>query len=307
MGALPRVVVRLMVVISLILGTSSSIAQSEATSWLGRTLERPSIPDETRTTFEANLETARTAWEASPDDEERIIWYGRRIAYLGRYQEAIEVFTAGLASNPDSYRLYRHRGHRYITTRQLSEAIADLERAAALAVDQPDQIEPDGLPNARNAPTSTDHTNIWYHLGLAHYLAGDFPRAHRAFDECAQRSTTDDMHCAAAYWRFLSRSRYDGIDAARADIDFVSGDLDIIENDAYHALLMLFAGRLARADVTPPDDGVQNATLAYGLATWDLLHGRYDAAQQQYDAITSSSTWAAFGFIAAEAEIARRF
>jgi len=43
--------------------------------------------------------------------------------------------------------------------------------------DKPNQIEPDGLPNAKNIPISTLKGNIWYHLGLAYYLKGDFENA----------------------------------------------------------------------------------------------------------------------------------
>ena len=43
-----------------------------------------------------------------------------------------------------------------------------------LVAAKPDEVEPDGAPNARGIPRSTLQSNIWYHLGLAQYLAGDF-------------------------------------------------------------------------------------------------------------------------------------
>ena len=72
-----------------------------------------------------------------------IIWLGRRTAYLGNYQEAIDLFTDGANRYPRDARMFRHRGHRWITLRKFDRAIADLTRAATLIRGQEDQIEPD--------------------------------------------------------------------------------------------------------------------------------------------------------------------
>ena len=71
-----------------------------------------------------------------------IVWYGRWLGYAGRYEEAVAVFSRGLEVLPDSAWLLRFRGHRYITLRRFDEAVADLERADALAQGRPDQVEP---------------------------------------------------------------------------------------------------------------------------------------------------------------------
>ena len=44
---------------------------------------------------ERNLEIARNNYTNDPDDLDNIIWYGRRLAYLGKYQEAISIYTTG--------------------------------------------------------------------------------------------------------------------------------------------------------------------------------------------------------------------
>ena len=41
----------------------------------------------------------------------------------------------------------------------------------------PDEIEPDGAPNKYGKPRSTSHSNIWYHLALAHFVRGDYAKA----------------------------------------------------------------------------------------------------------------------------------
>src|SRR5262249_41634016 len=124
----------------------------------------PPLTRETRRDFEAKLSEARKNAETDPSAD-NLIWLGRRIAYLGHYKHAIKVFTRGVEKFPDDARFLRHRGHRLITLRCFDLAIKDLNHASKLIKGKPDQIEPDGLPNARNIPTSTLQSNIWYHLG----------------------------------------------------------------------------------------------------------------------------------------------
>jgi tetratricopeptide (TPR) repeat protein len=166
---------------------------AEAWSLSSQPLFPPALDEKTRVEREKQLAVARTRFEAAPDDPDAVIWLGRRTAYLGQYREAIAIFTAGIEKFPSDPRLYRHRGHRFITTRRFDAAISDLETAARLVADRPDEVEPDGLPNARNIPTSTLNSNIWYHLGLARYLRGDFDGALAAYRECAKFSTNPDM------------------------------------------------------------------------------------------------------------------
>ena len=52
-------------------------------------------------------------------------------------------------------------------------------------------------------------------------------------------------------------------------------------------------------------DPVSEATLAYGVANWDLYNGRKDEAKAIFQRIIKGSNWMPFGFIGAEAELAR--
>src|SRR5688572_17781695 len=117
------------------------------------------LAPERRAQLESDLDGAAKTFASDPS-EENTIWLGRRHAYLGQYRRAIGVFSDGIARYPRSYKLLRHRGHRYITLREFDRAIADLSRAAELSRGVPDEIEPDGAPNAQNRPRSTSHSNI---------------------------------------------------------------------------------------------------------------------------------------------------
>jgi tetratricopeptide (TPR) repeat protein len=297
--------------LALLAHTMGAAAQNdgrEATSLLGKPLLRPEIAADSRAGLEKNLADARASYERSPDNADAIIWLGRRVAYLGRYREAIDIFSEGIRKHPNDARLYRHRGHRYITVRELDSAIRDLQRAAALERDQPDEIEPDGAPNRYNIPTSTLQSNIWYHLALAHYLKHDFDNALRAWLEAMKVSKNDDMLVATSDWLYMTYRRLGrSADAAKV-LEPIHKDMRILENEAYHKRLLMYKGEVAPEAVLAFDnpDPVQVATYGYGVGNWYLYNGQRERALELFRRILDGRNWAAFGFIAAEAELAQK-
>jgi tetratricopeptide (TPR) repeat protein len=284
-------------------------AGAETVTLLGDTVSPPALTLEVRQEREARLAQARRAYEATPEDVDSIIWLGRRLAYLGRYREAIEVYTEGMRLHPTDARLYRHRGHRYITLRELAAAIEDLAHAAKLVAGQADEVEPDGLPNVRGIPTSTLQSNIWYHLGLAHYLRGDFERAATSYRMCLDVSATEDMVVATSHWLYMTLRRLDRLEEAETVLAPIHAGMDIIENTGYHRLLLMYQGELTPEDLledaASDDDALANATVGYGVGNWHLYNGRDVEAETVFRRILEGEQWAAFGFIAAEAESAR--
>jgi tetratricopeptide (TPR) repeat protein len=283
-------------------------AGAQAMSLSGEALYPPEMPEEARTDREASLAEARADYEADPDDADAIIWLGRRTAYLGEYRQAIAIYGDGITKHPDDPRLYRHRGHRYITVRRFDDAIADLERAAQLIAGSEDEVEPDGMPNARNIPTSTLHSNIWYHLGLAYYLKGDFENALRAYRGCMTVSGNPDMLVATSHWLYMTLRRLGREDEAAAVLDPIGAELDIIENASYHQLLLMYKGELdaeALLAEAQAAGGIDNATLGYGIGNWHYYNGRLQQAEGVFRRVLQGPQWAAFGYIAAEADVQR--
>ena len=170
----------IIILIALWLPTVVFSEEPEAISLLGKQLYRSALQGDLEQ-LQSNLNQAQTDYEQNPNDPELIIWLGRRTAYLWRYHDAIDIYSKGIATHPNYPKLYRHRGHRYISIREFDKAIADLEKAARLTENMPDEIEPDGAPNKHNIPRGTLKFNIWYHLGLAHYLKGDLENAMGAY------------------------------------------------------------------------------------------------------------------------------
>ncbi|HEV3049044.1 MAG TPA: hypothetical protein VGX50_01965, partial [Longimicrobium sp.] len=253
-------------------GPPSPAGYPEATSLLGAPLYAPEQPLEQRQRLEADLTRAYADYERDPENADAIIWLGRRVAYLGRYRDAIDIFSEGVRKHPNDPRMYRHRGHRFITVREFDLAVRDLEAAARLLRGRPDEVEPDGVPNARNVPRSTLHGNVWYHLGVAYYLRGDFNRALYGFRNALAVATNDDSRVAASDWLYMTLRRLGRTAEAAAVLEPIRQDMDVIENQSYHRRLLLYKGLL------PPDsllggnagDAVTEATLGYGVGNWHL-------------------------------------
>lgn len=284
----------------------------QAVSLLGEPLFPPPMDGQTRTSRLDELAAASELFETNPGSEADLIWVGRRLAYLGLYRQAIEVYTEGLDIHPDSYRIRRHRGHRSISIRRFDDAVADLQRAAELSADVPDTVEADGMPNAVNIPTSTTMSNIYYHLGLAHYLEARFEPALDAYRRCMAYSTNNDMLCATTYWLYLTLRRLHRDEEARAVLEPITADMELIENFAYHELLLLFKGERtapqvlhSAADPGPVGQRIDDASRGYGVGAWHLVNGRGDVARVLFEQVVEDTAWAAFGHIAAEAELAR--
>ena len=265
-----------------------------------------------RSDQEAKLHEAQRRFDQDPTNEDAIVWLGRRLAYLARYDEAIEVYTNGLKIHPESYRILRHRGHRYISTRRFDLAVADLLRAAELAGGQPNVVEQDGLPNARNLPIGTTHGNIYYHLGLAHYLRGELEEALEAYDVRARElDRNPDNLCSTSYWRYLILRKLGRAAEAQAILEAIREDFDIIENFAYHELLLLYKGVRKPKDFQARADDVHSASIAgatqgYGVSMYYFLNGDEARARSIWNEILGDpAARDAFGTIAAEAELAR--
>ena len=281
----------------------------ETISLLGDTLFAPALPDSIRARYERRLAEARNDFDHEPNEISNVIWLGRRTAYLGRFRDAIAIYSKGIGDHPDEARLLRHRGHRYITLRIFDLAVSDLERAALLMAKRDDETEPDGLPNARNIPTSTLKFNIWYHLGLAHYLKGDFMAARRAYRECMKVSTNPDMRCATSHWLYMTLRRLGRAGEARGLLKPIRRDLDVIENRSYYRLLLMYKGELPVDSLLAPGGGEQaaldDATIGYGVGNWHLYNGRPAEAEAIFRRVVAGPQWPAFGHIAAEAEMKR--
>lgn len=267
----------------------------------------PPVSPEAKREMQAKLKEAQAQYEANPNSADAIIWLGRRLAYLGRFIEANSTYTEGIKRFPTDARFYRHRGHREITLRQFQSAIKDLKKASQLVKGKPDEIEPDGQPNARNIPTSTLQFNIWYHLGLAYYLTGQNQKALDAYRECLKVSKSPDRLVSTTHWLYMTLRRLNRNSEAAKVLEPITEGMDVIENTGYYRLLLMYKGvlpveRLLDEALQQGDSAASHSVL-YGIGNWHLYNGRHEQAIEAFRRIVSSQQWTSFGFIAAEADL----
>lgn len=276
-------------------------------SLLGKDLTIKQIDPTTDSGLIARYQIAKYKYDKHPNDADVIIWLGRRMAYMGDYKKAIGIFTEGIDKLPNEARMYRHRGHRYISLRQFDKAIIDLEKAAQLIKGKEDIVEADGIPNIRNTPVSSLHINIWYHLGLAYYLKNDLEKALWAFNECLKSSNNPDMLVANSNWIYMILRRMDKVAEAEEILKPVHAELDVFENMIYHQLCLFYKGEMTEEQLLSnnPSGNYINNALMYGLGNWYFYNGKTDKAKELFGIVIDEGAWAGFGTISAEADMYR--
>ena len=275
-------------------------ADSIFTTPLGKVFE---IPEPSEAAL-ANYTAAKQAFETNPQDAEALIWYGRRTAYLGRYREAIAIYSDGIKSFPKDARIYRHRGHRYLSIREYDKAIADFEKAATLIQGTADQIEPDGLPNAQNIPLSSLHSNVWYHLGLAYYLTHQYEKAYQAYLKCRDSGSNYDNIVSSTHWLFMIQQRLENPKKADSLLAPIQRKGIVIENQAYADLCGLYKGWLYADSLAAKGAGSPSQdAMRYGLANWHLYHGDTTEARQLMEGLMQEKAFTSFGYLAAESDL----
>jgi len=230
----------------------------------------------------------REALTADPSDVFLWMQLGLALAGTWHYQEAIDAYSEGLRRDPFHALLYRHRGHRFISTRRFALAAADLEMSSRLD------------------PSNWD---TWYHLGLACYLLGDFASAETAYRRCYALTDRADEGALVAVsdWLWMTLMRQDKTGEAAVLLEPITRDMMVGENGSYHRRLLVYKGELDPGEVFDTAGApLDVATNGYGVGTWFLVNGDRDTAFEIYRLVIDNSTyWPAFGYIAAETEIVR--
>ena len=89
----------------------------------------------------------------------------------------------------------------------------------------------------------------------------------------------------------------------------IDADMEILENHAYHRRLLMYKGEREPASLLVIDDEADRdltfATQGYGVGNWHLYNGEPDEAITIFEQVVAGSYWAAFGYMAAEADLAR--
>ena len=228
---------------------------------------------------------AERALEADPRTIQRYIDLGVAQAGARQMQEAAQTFTRALAVAPNDPMLYRWRGHRNLSVRNFDASMADLTRGYAL----------DSL-----------NYGTLYHLGVLRFVRGDFNGAADAFRRAQPRAPDAGELAGSTDWLWMSLQRAGR--ATEATAMLARHPDSLVTTIAYARRLKMYRGEVApEALITAADTGdVDLATLRFGLGNYYLVKGDSVRARAEVQRSIASRGWPAFGFIASEAELARR-
>ena len=228
---------------------------------------------------------AQSALDRDPTNVDLIIALGLAQSGAQQFRAAVQTFTRGLATAPDNATLYRWRGHRYLSLREFDKARADLARGLEIA------------------PTNY---GILFHLGIIHFIRGEFATAAELFRRAQPVAPNPGELAGSTDWRWMSLARAGRMAEAKAMLDQRPDSLPVDPNYGYARRLALYRGTIQPGDlIRERDDDTTVATLAFGLGNWHLVRGDTAAARAMFQRAVASGGWAAFGFILSEVELAR--
>src|SRR3990172_7673403 len=213
---------------------------------------------------------AEAALAADPRNVERIVQLGVAQSGVRQFREAIQTFTRGLAIAPNDPMLYRWRGHRWLSVRELDRAMDDLTRGYRL-----------------------DSTNygILYHLGIVRFARRDFAGAADAFARAQSRAPEAGELAGSTDWLWMSLARAGRTAEAQAMLARRADSLPV--NNAYARRLHPYPGEIGPDQVFTPADtaDVQGATLPFGVGDWDPGRGGTARARSWFERSVASGGW----------------
>ncbi|HEX8151985.1 MAG TPA: hypothetical protein VF698_02615, partial [Thermoanaerobaculia bacterium] len=119
-------------------------------------------------------------------------------------------------------------------------------------------------------------------------------------------STNPDRLVSLAHWHYMTLRRLGRTELAERVLEPISSSMDVIENTAYHKLALMYRGEIAPEELVKQDaNTTDGATILYGIGNWYLYNGQPEKARPLFEQVVAGNQWASFGFIAAEAELAR--
>lgn len=229
---------------------------------------------------------AEAAVKRNPYNVDSLIALGIAQAGPRMMREAVGTFTKAILLAPTNAVGFRWRGHRYLSVRRVDSALVDLKKAVKL--------------------DSTIYGG-WYHLGIAHFLRGEFAAAAAAFGTGRPYAPNDDEYIGSTDWWWMAAMRAGQPATALRALQTMRDSLKVDHATAYMRRIQLYKGLIQPTQVITPADSsdVDVATLAFGLGNWYLIKGDTAKAKESFHRSIAGSGWPAFGFMASEQELKR--
>ncbi|MBR9805973.1 MAG: hypothetical protein GYB49_01955 [Alphaproteobacteria bacterium] len=270
----------------------------EAISFLGQPLYRNSTAPQLDA--QAKIDALLASGAAT---EDAFLELGAELAGAGLYQDAIAAYTAGLRLHSDSFKLRRHRAHRYLTVREVEKAHADLDEALELVnLEETPSIEMKG-----GEPHGSYEHWIWYHLGIYYYLTQDYDNAAMAYEHCLETASSNDMLIGVVDWLY-NIYRKNGEDAkAEAVLTRIPADIEADTTYPYYKRVMFYKGLMSADEILDPakpleEWNARDATIAYALSNWAGFNGDVTTANELRAQVLATNVWNIWAYICAEKE-----
>lgn len=270
----------------------------EAVSFAGEPLYRNPVPAERLDELTSQIELLETKEVKTEDD---YIQLGHLYIASNRFRDAIDLYTRGLGDHPQSFKLLRHRGHRYLNVRELDKANADLTAAVELMEGQPVATE----YRLNGEPNATYQHWIWYHVGLYNYFSGNYAAAAEAFQNAVDTAPDSRVVIGSTDWLYNAHNKAGNPDAAKAAIAVIPPDIEGRETSPYYKRVMLYKGVMAPEDILdihkPAEEWTgADMTTGYGVGNWYLFNGDAETAEMIHMKVLQSPFWNAWAYVAAD-------
>jgi len=290
--------------LALVIGKSQNKVTPQAYSLSGKPLFSSAPDAKTRKKNDSVIQTIQAKGNLTEDD---FIEMGKQLVATSRYKEAVEKYTNGLNKFPESFKILRHRGHRYLTLRKLNLAVADLLKARELIKSQPDVWDFD----AKGDKTDTYQHQIEYHLGVYYFLKESYNEAVAEFEKNLKDAHEGNEIVGTADWLYNSYQRNGQRVEAEKLLTTIPQDLNADKDQAYFRRIMLYKGVIKPNELVnealPVDKmSIQDVTKLYGLANWYSFQGDKEKAKELYAKIIQSNSWPAFAYLASETEFLKK-
>lgn len=282
-------------------------------------------PNDAAATAAFSAERVKAQLEYNANHSEfNIVWLARVDGFLFNWKNAMRLLDEGMEHFPESFRVPRHIGHRLLGLRDVKNATTQLELAREHVQGQPATSEffPIEVRIIPLVPKSSSQFNIYYHLGLSHFLAGDYKAAASVYKEGFQWAFSkfdegDDAFIAMNYWLVNTYQRMGTPEALQASAKLLTNISS--DKSEYHIVeklgwgywygLMIWKGELSPEEVlqmSTTKPGVELDTYGYAVAQYLFVQDDEEErrqARQLMFILRADPQWSAFGFIGAEYDL----
>ncbi len=233
------------------------------------------------------LAAADRAIAAAPDQATAHLLRCRALAGLRRHDEAVAACSESLRLEPGNPETLRDRGHYYLNLGKIEPGLADLTQA--------------------ESRTKTDR-GVYYHLGMAHYLRGDFAAAATAYEGCLRTSSEEGARVECEAWLYPSLRRAGREADARGLLQSLASESLPGHPGVYLDRLLLFTGRRTEEQVAATmfaEGALSETTVGYSIGLWHLLEGRPERARTYFERVLKTGYTTSWGYRAADSEMKR--